>query len=136
MEDPTLALVKEVHRKEIERLRALDEPKPEPPPVPHTELPELPPDNALYREWNTYRREVGALLAGGCEHGWIVVKGDAVYGLYGSWKLAYIAGLEKALQQELQLPFLIQQVRSTEPVSAIERLRRSCPPSPFPLKKT
>jgi hypothetical protein len=137
MTNEHLALVQEVHRKAAEQMRAegkLD--VPEPPPIPHSQLPELPSDNPLCREWNTYRREVAALLAAGFESGWVLVKGEKLYGLYASWKMAYLAGLEKVVQQEMELPFLVQQVRSAEPVSSIERLRKACPRSPLTLKQT
>ena len=92
MDDKMLALVKEVHRKAIEQLRAEGKyDVPEPPPIPHKELPELPTDHELYCEWNTYRREVVRFLTMGLEGGWLLIKGENVFGFYGRWEHAYIA---------------------------------------------
>jgi hypothetical protein len=136
MDNTGLELVRKVHRKEIERLRAMGEPKPEPPPIPHSELPELSHEHELHREWNTYRFHVAEFLASGLAGVWILVKGDNVLGAYGRWEFAYIAALEKALLHELSPPFLIHQIRANESATQIERIATPWPRSPSPLAKT
>ena len=62
------ALVERVHRQAAEELRGQPPPLPiQRPTIHYTELPEDTPDSPLYQEWNTYRREVGRLLAEGHE---------------------------------------------------------------------
>ena len=134
MDDQHLALVKAVHRAEIERLRALGEPKPEPPPTHHTELPELPTDSPYYGSWNTYRRVIGQLLAAGLEGMVIAIKGDLILGYYPGLRMASLA-----VAKELPSPgerILIKQIKRYEDDYVLQRLKARCPNSPLPLAKT
>ncbi len=131
--DQVLALATALHRKEIDRLQATGQlPPQEPARIAHTELPELPRDHRLHREWNAYRRQVASLIAAGCENTWVLIKGDDVLGVYGRWEHAYIAAMEKSLQPA----FMIHQVLANDYVSRLERHQISWPLSPSPLAKT
>ena len=135
MNDQHLALVKEVHRKEAERLRALGLfPIPESTTVPFELLPELKTNHPLHRAWNTYRRVAQECLSNGLEGVWLVLKDDQVLGVYPAARLAC-----QAIATEVDdpaAPFLIKQVRKDEPVTTLTRLELSCPSLPMPLGKT
>lgn len=136
MDDSMLALVQEIHRKaaaqrEVDRLLPSQTPA-----IPFDQLPELPCEHELHREWNTYRREVGTLLATSCRGLYVLVKGDSVLGVYGRADWAYIAALEMMLMQQLTPPFLIHRVCETEQPSCLEELKSLWPRSRIPLMKT
>jgi hypothetical protein len=78
----------------------------------YTELPEDASESPIAREWNLYRREVGRLLAEGHEGKWLLVKGDAIIGIFDTEDEARAIALQKYLME----PCLIQQVRSREPL--------------------
>jgi hypothetical protein len=80
--------------------------------IPYTELPAAEPDSQLFTEWETYRREVGRLLAEGQEGRFVLIKGDEILGLYDTREAVRGAGLQR---YQLQ-PFLVHQVRSREPL--------------------
>lgn len=86
--------------------------KPSTPPVHHTELPEAKPDTDPYLEWNTYRQEVGRLLAEGHAGQFVLIKGREIQGFYESWDAARNEGLRRYVLQ----PFLVKQVLAEEPV--------------------
>jgi hypothetical protein len=106
------ALVKEVFRQAFEQARK--EPRP-PPPEPatihYTELPEGKPGDALYHEWNLYRREAGRLLAEGHEGKFVLIKGEEIIGIWNTHEEARAVGLARYLRQ----PHLIHQVLTREP---------------------
>ena len=52
------------------------------PTIHYTELPPGRPGSPLYAEWETYRREVGRLLAQGHEGRWILIKGEEIIGIW------------------------------------------------------
>jgi hypothetical protein len=107
------ALIEQIHRQAVEPHRQSPTPPPvEPPAIPCTELPEAKPDSPLYREWNYYRREVGRLLAEGQEGRFVLIKGEAIIGIWDTHAEAKAAALKKYLMQ----PCLIHQVRSREPL--------------------
>ena len=85
--------------------------------IPYTELPNVLPDDALFQEWNTYRKELPRLLAEGNEGKFILLKGSQIIGLYESLDAAYRAGLQRFLLQ----PFMLHQIRSREPLLRIRR---------------
>lgn len=106
------SLVGRVHRDAIERSRnrpAL--PPSELPTIHHSDLPEAPPGDPLSREWNTYRREVGRLLAEGQADRFVLIKGDEVLELFDSSDQARTAGLTTFLAE----PFLVRPVRERDP---------------------
>jgi hypothetical protein len=139
MDDQTLALVKAVHQKEIERLRASGEmplPRPEPTTVPYTELPEAKPGSLFFHEWNTYRREVGRLLAEGHEGKWLVIKGEVILGIYDTMQQADSAGLAMVLENKIEKPFALRQVLAREPILKLRGYNRPWPNSSFQLAQT
>jgi hypothetical protein len=60
----------------------------------------------LAKEWETYRQEVGTLLAQGLEGQFVLIKGDQIIGLFDSWEAARTAGLRFFLLQ----PFLVRPI--------------------------
>ena len=91
--------------------------------IPWTELPPADPNSPLAAEWETYRREVGRLLAEGQEGKHALIKDDQIIGIYETWDEAREAGLEKYLLQ----PHCVRPILSREPVirGPLFRLLRS-----------
>jgi hypothetical protein len=118
MDDQYRALVQAVH-------------KSDPATVSFSELPALPPDNTFFHEWQTYRREVAKLIADGLEGKWVVIKGNAIQGVFEGWKLGYRFGLDRNKQQT----FLLHQILTHEPIHRIDGILR-WQISPSPLAKT
>lgn len=77
-----------------------------------TELPEAKPDSPLYHAWNTYRREVGRLLAEGYEGHYVLIRDEQIVGLWDSHEAALMAGYQQFPDQ----PFLVHQVQERERV--------------------
>jgi hypothetical protein len=67
---------------------------------------DLPPDSPLKTEWELFRRERPRLLAEGHEGRWVLVKGEAIIGLFDSGDEAYNVGLERFGV----VPMLVQQI--------------------------
>src|SRR5262245_36766289 len=63
------------------------------------QLPEAKPGEALSLEWNTYRREVQQLLAAGHEGKFVLIKDQAIIGLYATENEAVKAGYQRYLRQ-------------------------------------
>lgn len=124
MDENGRALVEAMHREAVERLRGQPLPPAEPPTIHYTELPEASPDSPLHQAWNTYRQEVGRLLAEGQEGMFVLVKDDAVIGLYDTWDAAREAGLQRYLLS----PFLVHQVQTREPVLRVRGYNLPCRP--------
>jgi hypothetical protein len=121
MEDPTLVLVQEVHRKESERLRAEGKLKlpfepAKPATIPYTQLRPFKPDEVFYLEWNTYLREVGRLLAEGLEGKWLLVKGESILGVFDTMQQADSSGLSLVLEAKIEKPYMLRQVLAEEPI--------------------
>jgi hypothetical protein len=82
-------LVARIHREFAERY-------PPPPLLPpatihYTQLPPSKPGHQLAEEWETYRREVGRLLAEGNEGRYIIIKGREIIGIWDTQKEALAA---------------------------------------------
>ena len=90
--------------------------------IPHTELTEMNDGGPLCEEWNTYRREVARLLAEGHEGKFALIKGNQIISLHDSWGAAEDAGLRLYLLE----PFMIQEVRSREPLLRTRRYSLPC----------
>lgn len=106
------ALVDSAHPEGMERTRRDLPLSPERPKgVHYTELPETKPDDVLGREWNTYRQEVGRLLAEGQAGRFVLIKGEEILGLYDTWDAAREVGLRRFLMQ----PFFVHEIRAEEP---------------------
>lgn len=78
----------------------------------YTELPPAPPGDPGGVEWETYRREVGRLLAEGLEGKWVLLKDEQVIGIWDTLDEARDVALGKYLMQ----PCLIRQILTREPV--------------------
>jgi hypothetical protein len=87
-------------------------PSPEPPTIPHPELPPPSADSPIASEWNVYRREVARLLAEGQENRWVLIKGEEIIGIWDGEEEARAMAFQKYQMK----PCLIQQVRSQEPI--------------------
>ncbi len=114
-------LVARIHREAWERYRQQPPPPPSPPPTIHyTELPAARPGDVLGEEWETYRREVGRLLAEGNEGKYILIKGREIIGIWERQEEA----LRIAHQKFLLQAFLVHQIQERE---RFLRLRRHWP---------
>lgn len=82
------------------------------PTIDHTEIAPAVPGSPLECEWETYRREVGSLIAAGHEGEWVLIKGEEVIGCFASRREAIDAGSQRFFRQ----PILVHQVLSREPV--------------------
>jgi hypothetical protein len=80
--------------------------------IPYTQLPPARPGSPLAAEWETYRREVGRLLAAGLEGKHALIHGDDIVGIFDTWDEAAQAGLEKFLLE----PHMIHPILADEPV--------------------
>jgi hypothetical protein len=106
------ALLDQVHREAVEYYRRNPPPPREQPRgVHYTELPEARPGQALAEEWNTYRREVGRLLAEGREGRHVLIKGNEIIGIFETWEEAYGTGVKRYLLG----PFFVHTIRTEEP---------------------
>ncbi len=70
----------------------------------------LPADSPIFRESQTFRRELPRLLAEGHEGQFALVKGDDIIGLFSSLEEGARVGYEKYLSE----PFLVQPIRERE----------------------
>jgi hypothetical protein len=105
-------LVEKVHREAWEHYRQQPEPPDEPPSIHYTELEEAKPGESLYLEWNTYRREVGRLLAEGHAGRHVLIKGERILGIWDTDEEAMTAGY----QQFLNEAFLVHRIQEREAV--------------------
>jgi hypothetical protein len=106
-------LVETAHREAVERLghnsKAPVDPGRE---IHHTDLPEANPNQILAQEWNTYRREVGRLLAEGQEGKFVLIKDTTLVGIFDTWDEAREEGLRRFSLQ----PMMVKQVCTFEPI--------------------
>jgi hypothetical protein len=80
--------------------------------IPFTELPPAEPGSQIAEEWDTYRREVGRLLAEDNEGRFVLIKGGQIIGLFDECDEAEVVGARLFLLG----PYLIQQIRRLEPL--------------------
>jgi hypothetical protein len=85
-------------------------PPPEPPTIHYTELPPAKPGEVHAEEWETYRREVGRLLAEGNEGRYILIKGGQIIGIWDTQKEAF----EAADQRFPRQPYLVRRIQERE----------------------
>lgn len=90
--------------------------------ISYAELPEAKPGEPLFLEWNTYRREVGRLLAEGNEGRYVLIKGEEIIGIWPTREEAKTICLAKYLMQ----PALIHQIQSRERIIRGPQLVRRC----------
>jgi hypothetical protein len=110
--DRERAAAERVHRESAENGRVQRLPPHEPPAIHYAELPEGSANSPIACEWQRYRREVGRLLAEGHENQWVLIKGEEIVGIWDTEEDARAV----ALQQYLNQPCLIHQVRGREPI--------------------
>lgn len=122
MNESEYELVSRIHREAAERLRDQPLPRAEPPTIHYTELPEARPGDVLFHEWNTYRREVGRLVAEGHERRFVLIKDDTIVGVYDTWDAARAEGLERYLLN----PFFVKQILSREPLLRVRGYSMPC----------
>jgi hypothetical protein len=77
----------------------------------YTELPPSPPGTERL-EWETYRREVGRLLAEGHEGKHVLIKHDAIIGIYDTDDEAMTEGYQRYSNEG----FLVHQIQTWERV--------------------
>jgi len=82
------------------------------PTIHYTELRDLAPDNALYREWHTYLQELPRWLDEGKEGKFVFIKGTEIIGFFDTWE----AASEVAVQRFLLQPVMVHQIREREPL--------------------
>jgi hypothetical protein len=113
MKDDELERLERLHLEEALRIGKQPPVPPLPRPTIHyTELPEDTSNQPSAKEWNFYRREVGRLLAEGHEGRWVLIKCEAIIGIWDSRDEAKAVALERYLMQ----PVLIHEVLTREPV--------------------
>lgn len=103
----------------------------EPATIHYTELTEANPDEVLGQEWNTYRRELGRLLADGHEGKFILIKGETILGIFEREEAAVGEGYHKFLRQG----FFVHQIREKEPILRVRGLNLPWPSSTIQLVK-
>lgn len=81
----------------------------------YSELPDMQPDETLFHEYNTYRREAGRLLGEGHEGKWVLIKGEIILGVFPNLEAALAEGYERYHRQG----FYIHQILEYEPVLRI-----------------
>jgi hypothetical protein len=86
------------------------------PTIHYTELVPAQPDSENFLAWETYRREVGRLLAEGKEGQHVLIKGDEIIGFWDTHVGALAAGYERFGRAD---PFLVHQVQERERVYRI-----------------
>lgn len=80
--------------------------------IPYTELPPADPDDPDGADWETYRREVGRLLAEGHEGKAVLIHGGEIVALFPTWEEAARHGSRHFPLE----PTLAQVIRSQEPL--------------------
>ncbi|HVS39191.1 MAG TPA: hypothetical protein VMS17_26780 [Gemmataceae bacterium] len=120
------ALVDSLHRQAVESRQQL--PPVESPTVHYSELPEAKPDSPLYREWETYRQELGRLLAEGNAGRHILIKDAQIIGIWETHDEAMAAGYRRFLGQAF-LVHLIQERERVLRCVRVPRCRNSNSPS-------
>ena len=97
------------------------------PKIHYTKVELPPPDDPIYRECLTYRREAGRLLAEGREGKIALIKGDEIIGVFDDEDEAMRVGREKYLMQ----PFMVQPILEWEPVFYMFGHFKPCHTSPW-----
>jgi hypothetical protein len=105
-------LVEKVHREAWEHYRQQPEPPDEPLTIHYTEMAEAAPGSPLYQEWNTYRREVGRLLAEGHAGRHILIKDEQIIGLWDTHDEAMVEGYRRFLGQA----YLVHEIQEREEI--------------------
>jgi hypothetical protein len=78
----------------------------------YTQLAPARQSSPLAAEWETYRREVGRLLAEGHEGKTVLIKGTTIIGVYDSWDAATQEGYRRYLREG----FFVKMILTQEPL--------------------
>jgi hypothetical protein len=89
--------------------------------VHYTELPPAKPDEVFYQEWNTYRHEVGRLLAEGLQGRFVLIDGTEIVGIFETWEAARAI----ALTRSPSAPSFVHAIRAVEPYLRIRGINSS-----------
>jgi hypothetical protein len=84
-----------------------------------SELPPSPPDSSRDEEWETYRREVGRLIAEGHEGKSVLIKEETIIGIYDTLDQARDEGYRRFFPQG----FMIHEIQTWE---RVYRIRNYC----------
>jgi hypothetical protein len=120
------ALVVAAHREACEQARSNSPPVEQARGIPYTELPEAKPGEPLAEEWNTYRREVGRLLAEGQAGRHVLIQGGEIRGIFATSEEAY----EEGWKHFPGVPFFVHPIRAEEPYLRIRGVNLPWPSSP------
>jgi len=89
----------------------------------YTELAEAKPGDTFFHEWNTYRKEVGRLLAEGHEGRHVLIKGQEIIAICDTWDEARHVGLTRYHLE----PFFVHPIRAEEPYLRVRGLNYPWP---------
>ena len=103
----------------------MDTPAPASRTVHYSELGPAQPGSPLTTAWDTYRREVGRLLAEGHEGKHVLIKDNQIIALFDTHREAMDEGNRRFVLQA----FLVQQIRPCERISRVSCWLWSCPTS-------
>lgn len=131
MKDKTLAVIEAMHRKAIEELPGSPLSQRGSRTIHFPDLPPLNPSDALFQAWNTYRKEVGRLLAEGHEGKVVLVYEETIIGLFDQEETA----LAEGYQRYSSGAFLVHQIREKEPTLRIRGQNLPWPSSSTPLAR-
>src|SRR5579859_162953 len=123
MQETSDEWARRLREREFEELRkAAARPRParELPTIPYTELAEAPPESPIATEWNSYRRQVGRLLAGGNQGKWVLITGEQIIGIWDTFEEA------KQAEASVAPPVMLKQILEREPLIKIG-YSRVCP---------
>jgi hypothetical protein len=100
-----------------------------PPTIHYSQMAPASGEGPIDREYETFRREVGRLLAEGHEGKWVLIKGDQIIGLYGSKDEALGAGYARFHQTG----FFVDHILTNMPVVRLPwKYFLPCPKTPTP----
>jgi hypothetical protein len=88
------------------------QPPPERPTIHYSELPPARPDHLLGKEWNTYRSQVGRLLAEGNQGRWVLIKGEEIVGIWDTQEEATEVRNQRFCMQDV----VLRQILEREPI--------------------
>lgn len=97
----------------------------------YSELEKADPNEPLGREWNTYLREVGGLVARGDEGKFALIKGDVVFGVFETMDAARDEGHRRFGLEA----FMTQPILEYEPNLRVRGINLPWPNSAIPLRK-
>ena len=85
-----------------------------------SELPPAAPESKEKAEWETYRREVGRLIAEGYEWRSVLIKEESIIGIYDTFREACEEGNRRFFPED----FMVHEIRTWEPIYLFMALLR------------